>query len=123
MFIGRKWQFIILTRTILRNSSHLFTHAASHTHIHTTTQFYNQLVRTLADLICPYQITCSLSLLYCLVTLLSLWPLCLTVLAFALGDTKQVVLCDVEKAEILHLFTVENAVSCMHWMEVVEESK
>ncbi|KAJ3599107.1 hypothetical protein NHX12_033070 [Muraenolepis orangiensis] len=44
------------------------------------------------------------------------------ILAFALGDTKQVVLCDVEKAEILHLFTVENAVSCMHWMEVVEES-
>ncbi|KAG7275273.1 hypothetical protein CRUP_035000 [Coryphaenoides rupestris] len=44
------------------------------------------------------------------------------ILAFSLGDTKQVVLCDVEKAEILHLFTVENAVSCMHWMEVVEES-
>uniref|UniRef100_A0A8C5C6I8 Anaphase-promoting complex subunit 4 n=1 Tax=Gadus morhua TaxID=8049 RepID=A0A8C5C6I8_GADMO len=44
------------------------------------------------------------------------------ILAFALGDTKQVVLCDVEKAEILHLFTVENAVSCMTWMEVVEES-
>ncbi|KAM6962764.1 anaphase-promoting complex subunit 4 [Aplochiton taeniatus] len=44
------------------------------------------------------------------------------VLAFGLGDTKQVVLCDAEKAEILHLFSVENPVSCMHWMEVVEES-
>ncbi|CAB1324144.1 unnamed protein product [Coregonus sp. 'balchen'] len=43
-------------------------------------------------------------------------------LAFSLGDTKLVVLCDAEKAEILHLFSVENPVSCMHWMEVLEES-
>lgn len=46
-----------------------------------------------------------------------------TVLALSLGDTKQVVLCDVEKAEILHMFPVENPVSCMHWMEVMEESR
>ena len=46
-----------------------------------------------------------------------------SVLAFSLGDTKQVVLCDVEKAEILHVFPVETAVSCMHWMEVLEESR
>ncbi|KAM3876439.1 anaphase-promoting complex subunit 4 [Diretmus argenteus] len=44
------------------------------------------------------------------------------ILAFSVGDTKQVVLCDVEKAEILHLFPVQNSVSCMHWMEVIEES-
>uniref|UniRef100_A0A4W5PV73 Anaphase-promoting complex subunit 4 n=1 Tax=Hucho hucho TaxID=62062 RepID=A0A4W5PV73_9TELE len=44
------------------------------------------------------------------------------ILAFSLGDTKLVVLCDAEKAEILHLFPVENPVSCMHWMEVLEES-
>ncbi|XP_076873662.1 anaphase-promoting complex subunit 4 [Brachyhypopomus gauderio] len=40
------------------------------------------------------------------------------VLAFSVGDTKQVVLCDAEKAEILHLFPVDVPVSCMHWMEV-----
>uniref|UniRef100_A0A673X009 Anaphase-promoting complex subunit 4 n=1 Tax=Salmo trutta TaxID=8032 RepID=A0A673X009_SALTR len=44
------------------------------------------------------------------------------ILAFSLGDTKVVVLCDAEKAEILHLFPLENPVSCMHWMEVLEES-
>ncbi|XP_056134008.1 anaphase-promoting complex subunit 4 isoform X2 [Lampris incognitus] len=44
------------------------------------------------------------------------------ILAISLGDTKHVVLCDVEKAEILHLFLVENPVSCMYWMEVIEES-
>uniref|UniRef100_A0A8C8FMB5 Anaphase-promoting complex subunit 4 n=1 Tax=Oncorhynchus tshawytscha TaxID=74940 RepID=A0A8C8FMB5_ONCTS len=44
------------------------------------------------------------------------------ILAFSLGDTKLVVLCDAEKAEILHLFPLENPVSCMHWMEVLEES-
>ncbi|XP_071395155.1 anaphase-promoting complex subunit 4 [Centroberyx affinis] len=44
------------------------------------------------------------------------------ILAFSVGDTKQVVLCDVEKAEILHLFPVQSPVSCMHWMEVIEES-
>uniref|UniRef100_A0A3B4T3Q2 Anaphase-promoting complex subunit 4 n=1 Tax=Seriola dumerili TaxID=41447 RepID=A0A3B4T3Q2_SERDU len=44
------------------------------------------------------------------------------ILAFSLGDTKQVVLCGVEKAEILHVFPVQNPVTCMHWMEVMEES-
>nr|XP_057929153.1 anaphase-promoting complex subunit 4 isoform X2 [Doryrhamphus excisus] len=44
------------------------------------------------------------------------------ILAFSLGDTKQVVLCGVEKAEILHVLHVQNLVSCMHWMEVTEES-
>ena len=90
---------------------------------HTILQPAGQNPDQQADPICPYQTTCSHSLPYCRVTSLSLWPLCPTVLAFALGDTKQVVLCDVEKAEILHLFTVENAVSCMTWMEVVEESR
>ncbi|KAK6308898.1 hypothetical protein J4Q44_G00203610 [Coregonus suidteri] len=41
------------------------------------------------------------------------------ILAFSLRDTKLVVLCD---AEILHLFPVENPVSCMCWLEVLEES-
>ncbi|XP_075996458.1 anaphase-promoting complex subunit 4 [Genypterus blacodes] len=41
---------------------------------------------------------------------------------FSLGDTKQAVLCDVEKAEILHLFPVQSPVTCMTWMEVTEES-
>lgn len=45
------------------------------------------------------------------------------VLAFSLGDTKQVVLCGVEKAEILHVFPMQNTVTCMHWMEVMEESR
>ncbi|XP_061539412.1 anaphase-promoting complex subunit 4 isoform X1 [Phycodurus eques] len=44
------------------------------------------------------------------------------ILAFSLGDMKQVVLCGVEKAEILHVFHMQNPVSCMHWMEVTEES-
>lgn len=44
------------------------------------------------------------------------------VLAFSVGDTKQVVLCDAEKAEILHLFPVEHPASCMHWMEVQDDS-
>ncbi|XP_030628462.1 anaphase-promoting complex subunit 4 [Chanos chanos] len=44
------------------------------------------------------------------------------ILAFSLGDTKQVVLCDAEKAEILHLFPVDYTVSCMHWMEVQEDN-
>lgn len=44
------------------------------------------------------------------------------VLAFSVGDTKQVVLCDAEKAEILHLFPVEYPASCMHWMEVQDDS-
>uniref|UniRef100_A0A3P8UJ02 Anaphase-promoting complex subunit 4 n=1 Tax=Cynoglossus semilaevis TaxID=244447 RepID=A0A3P8UJ02_CYNSE len=43
------------------------------------------------------------------------------ILAFSLGDTKQVVLCGVEKAEILHVFPVENSVTCMHWMEVTDD--
>lgn len=49
--------------------------------------------------------------------------LLMTVLAFSVGDTKQVVLCDAEKAEILHLFPVDCSVSCMHWMEVQSDSK
>lgn len=44
------------------------------------------------------------------------------VLAFSLKDTKQVVLCGVEKAEILHVFPVQNSITCMHWMEVAEDS-
>ncbi|XP_068175189.1 anaphase-promoting complex subunit 4 [Antennarius striatus] len=44
------------------------------------------------------------------------------ILAFSLGDTKQVVLCGVEKAEILHVFPLQNPVTCMHWMEVMEKS-
>ncbi|KAF7690107.1 anaphase-promoting complex subunit 4 [Silurus meridionalis] len=44
------------------------------------------------------------------------------ILAFSVGDTKQVVLCDAEKAEILHLFPVDGPVSCMHWMEVQSDS-
>ncbi|XP_064142070.1 anaphase-promoting complex subunit 4 isoform X2 [Loxodonta africana] len=43
-------------------------------------------------------------------------------LAFALADTKKIVLCDVEKPESLHSFSVEAPVSCMHWMEVTVES-
>uniref|UniRef100_A0A2K6FMK7 Anaphase-promoting complex subunit 4 n=1 Tax=Propithecus coquereli TaxID=379532 RepID=A0A2K6FMK7_PROCO len=44
-------------------------------------------------------------------------------LAFALADTKKIVLCDVEKPESLHSFSVEAPVSCMHWMEVTVESR
>ncbi|XP_017533232.1 anaphase-promoting complex subunit 4 [Manis javanica] len=43
-------------------------------------------------------------------------------LAFALADTKKIVLCDVEKPESLHSFSVEAPISCMHWMEVTVES-
>lgn len=43
------------------------------------------------------------------------------VLAFSLADTQRVVLCDVEKAEILHYFTLENAVTCMYWAEVTDQ--
>ncbi|XP_075047262.1 anaphase-promoting complex subunit 4 [Mixophyes fleayi] len=44
------------------------------------------------------------------------------ILAFGVADTKRVVLCDVEKPESLHSFSVETPVSCMHWMEVTEEN-
>ncbi|KAM9299650.1 anaphase-promoting complex subunit 4 [Gastrophryne carolinensis] len=44
------------------------------------------------------------------------------ILAFGLADTRRVVLCDVEKPETLHSFSVETPVSCMHWMEVTEEN-
>ncbi|XP_051952176.1 anaphase-promoting complex subunit 4-like [Xyrauchen texanus] len=44
------------------------------------------------------------------------------ILAFSVGDMKQVVLCDAEKAEILHLFPVQFPASCMHWMEVQDDS-
>lgn len=44
------------------------------------------------------------------------------ILAFALADTKKVVLCDVEKPESLHSFSVETPVSCMQWMKVTEEN-
>ncbi|KAG7488840.1 hypothetical protein MATL_G00038680 [Megalops atlanticus] len=44
------------------------------------------------------------------------------ILAFSVGDRKLVILCDAEKAEILHMFPVENPVSCMHWVDVLEES-
>uniref|UniRef100_A0A4W3I3U3 Anaphase-promoting complex subunit 4 n=1 Tax=Callorhinchus milii TaxID=7868 RepID=A0A4W3I3U3_CALMI len=43
------------------------------------------------------------------------------VLAFSLADTRRIVLCDVEKAEILHFFTLENVVTCMHWTEVTDQ--
>ncbi|XP_069804077.1 anaphase-promoting complex subunit 4 [Dendropsophus ebraccatus] len=44
------------------------------------------------------------------------------ILAFGLADTKKIVLCDVEKPESLHSFSVETPVSCMQWMEVTEEN-
>ncbi|XP_064419595.1 anaphase-promoting complex subunit 4 isoform X2 [Latimeria chalumnae] len=43
------------------------------------------------------------------------------ILAFSLADTKKVVLCDVEKPEILHSFSVDIPVTSLHWMEVTEE--
>ncbi|XP_072109034.1 anaphase-promoting complex subunit 4 isoform X1 [Mobula birostris] len=43
------------------------------------------------------------------------------VLAFSLADTQRVVLCDVEKAEILHFFNLENVVTCMYWAEVMDQ--
>uniref|UniRef100_A0A452J165 Anaphase-promoting complex subunit 4 n=1 Tax=Gopherus agassizii TaxID=38772 RepID=A0A452J165_9SAUR len=44
------------------------------------------------------------------------------ILAFGLADTKRVILCDVEKPESLHSFSVDAPVTYMHWMEVTEES-
>ncbi|XP_051821862.1 anaphase-promoting complex subunit 4 isoform X1 [Antechinus flavipes] len=44
------------------------------------------------------------------------------ILAFGLADTKKVILCDVEKPESLHSFSVDTPVTYMHWMEVTEES-
>ncbi|KAJ8397492.1 hypothetical protein AAFF_G00437680 [Aldrovandia affinis] len=44
------------------------------------------------------------------------------ILAFSVGDRKLVVLCDAEKAEVLHIFPVESPISCMHWVDVLEES-
>ncbi|KAE8629308.1 hypothetical protein XENTR_v10000431 [Xenopus tropicalis] len=44
------------------------------------------------------------------------------ILAFGLADTKKVVLCDVEKPESLHSFSLETPISCMQWMEVKVEN-
>ncbi|KAM9383943.1 anaphase-promoting complex subunit 4 isoform 2-T2 [Pholidichthys leucotaenia] len=44
------------------------------------------------------------------------------ILAFSVRDAKQVILCCAEKAEILHVFMMQNHVTCMHWMEVMEEN-
>ncbi|OXB82913.1 UNVERIFIED_CONTAM: hypothetical protein H355_003355 [Colinus virginianus] len=44
------------------------------------------------------------------------------ILAFGLTDTKRIILCDVEKPESLHSFSVNLSVTYMHWMEVTEES-
>uniref|UniRef100_A0A8C0G4P3 Anaphase-promoting complex subunit 4 n=1 Tax=Chelonoidis abingdonii TaxID=106734 RepID=A0A8C0G4P3_CHEAB len=44
------------------------------------------------------------------------------ILAFGLADTKRVILCDVEKPESLHSFSVDAPITYMHWMEVTEES-
>nr|XP_020636077.1 anaphase-promoting complex subunit 4 isoform X1 [Pogona vitticeps] len=44
------------------------------------------------------------------------------ILAFGLADTKRVILCDVEKPESLHSFSVVAPITYMHWMEVTEES-
>ncbi|XP_077671916.1 anaphase-promoting complex subunit 4 isoform X3 [Eretmochelys imbricata] len=44
------------------------------------------------------------------------------ILAFGLADTKRVILCDVEKPESLHSFSVDVPITYMHWMEVTEES-
>ncbi|KAF1497439.1 Anaphase-promoting complex subunit 4, partial [Megadyptes antipodes antipodes] len=44
------------------------------------------------------------------------------ILAFGLTDTKRIVLCDVEKPESLHSFSVDSSITYMHWMEVTEES-
>lgn len=45
------------------------------------------------------------------------------VLAFGLADTKRIILCDVEKPESLHSFSVDLSITYMHWMEVTEESR
>ncbi|XP_078004951.1 anaphase-promoting complex subunit 4 isoform X4 [Phascolarctos cinereus] len=44
------------------------------------------------------------------------------ILAFGLADTKKVILCDVEKPESLHSFSVDTPITYMHWMEVTEEN-
>ncbi|OXB63164.1 hypothetical protein ASZ78_001043 [Callipepla squamata] len=44
------------------------------------------------------------------------------ILAFGLTDTKRIILCDVEKPESLHSFSVNLSITYMHWMEVTEES-
>ncbi|NXT23312.1 APC4 protein, partial [Syrrhaptes paradoxus] len=44
------------------------------------------------------------------------------ILAFGLTDTKRIILCDVEKPESLHSFSVDLSITYMHWMEVTEES-
>ncbi|OCT99402.1 anaphase promoting complex subunit 4 L homeolog isoform X1 [Xenopus laevis] len=44
------------------------------------------------------------------------------ILAFGLADTKKVILCDVEKPESLHSFSLETPISCMQWMEVNVEN-
>ncbi|KAJ8280058.1 hypothetical protein COCON_G00071240 [Conger conger] len=44
------------------------------------------------------------------------------ILAFGVGDRKLVVLCDAEKAEVLHTFPVESPVTCLHWVHILEES-
>nr|XP_033804073.1 anaphase-promoting complex subunit 4 isoform X2 [Geotrypetes seraphini] len=44
------------------------------------------------------------------------------ILAFVLADTLRVVLCDVEKPESLHSFSVDSPITCMHWVEVTEEN-
>ncbi|XP_078451171.1 anaphase-promoting complex subunit 4 isoform X1 [Lampetra fluviatilis] len=44
------------------------------------------------------------------------------VLAVSYGDTERLVLCDVEKAEILHTCGALHRVTCMHWVQVKQES-
>uniref|UniRef100_A0A8V0YAZ8 Anaphase-promoting complex subunit 4 n=1 Tax=Gallus gallus TaxID=9031 RepID=A0A8V0YAZ8_CHICK len=44
------------------------------------------------------------------------------ILAFGLTDTKRIILCDVEKPESLHSFSVNLSITYMHWMEVTAES-
>ncbi|XP_070613066.1 anaphase-promoting complex subunit 4 [Erythrolamprus reginae] len=44
------------------------------------------------------------------------------ILAFGLADTKKVILCDVEKPESLHSFSVGVPLTFMYWMEVTEEN-
>uniref|UniRef100_A0A8C3M337 Anaphase-promoting complex subunit 4 n=1 Tax=Chrysolophus pictus TaxID=9089 RepID=A0A8C3M337_CHRPC len=44
------------------------------------------------------------------------------ILAFGLSDTKRIILCDVEKPESLHSFSVNLSITYMHWMEVTAES-
>ncbi|XP_032820549.2 anaphase-promoting complex subunit 4 [Petromyzon marinus] len=44
------------------------------------------------------------------------------VLAVSYGDTERLVLCDVEKAEILHTCRALHRITCMHWVEVKQDS-